>query len=438
MRMTTTVLLATALAACSCAHGHDADWAQPASSSARPSEPSSDRGAAASRDERKRDANDLPPPQRDAVASNESDTAALTRHIEEGRQLDVRVAARQPATEAGSSAPDEPTAVAREESAAPSGSEDDTAVPAHRGDAFFGEPDAPVRRALGSEAIETVDHGRGGRSLAFVVTLADGTRGYFKPEQTFNGTQWYAEIAAYHLDRALGLGRAAPVVGRSIAWSDLRAAAGHDRRVSEIVRGEDGSVRGAFVAWVRARPTPLALPAGWESWLRIDEDAPAVSPFQRPGLYRRALARQRAHPTPIDDVASPAQPERPAELSDLVVFDYLAQNLDRWGTHNTNVRTVGRDGPLMLLDNAASFTLRAPRIGLMDRRLEQVQRFRRSTIDAVRRFDVEAFAARLAADPLAPTLSARQLRNLETRRQQLVAHVDALVEEHGEDAVYAW
>lgn len=125
-------------------------------------------------------------------------------------------------------------------------------------------------------------------------------------------------------------------------------------------------------------------------------------------------------------------------MSDLIVFDYLTNNLDRWGGHNTNIRTVGEGGPLMFLDNAAAFTLGRARIPLMDRRLHQVQRFRRETIDAVRDLDVEAFQARLAADPLAPTLSERQLANLEVRRRHLLEHVDGLVERHGEDAVYAW
>jgi hypothetical protein len=92
----------------------------------------------------------------------------------------------------------------------------------------------------------------------------------------------------------------------------------------------------------------------------------------------------------------------------------------------------------MFLDNAAGFVLRRPRIGLMDSRLAHVQRFRRSTLDAVRALDVERLQARMAADPLAPALDARQVANLEARRAHLLAHVDALVEQHGEEAVYAW
>ncbi len=301
-----------------------------------------------------------------------------------------------------------------------------------RAERFFDRADAPIREALATEAIEAVERGHGGRSLSFRVTLADGTSGYFKPAQTFNGMRWQSEIAAYHLDRELGLGRVAPVVGRSIPFDEIEGAASGDGRADELRPGEDGSIDGAFVWWVPERLVPLPLPDGWERWLRVEGEPARVSPFQRPGEYRRATPRSSPAP-------EPAEPEgRAAELSDLIVFDYLTQNLDRWGTNNTNVRTVGEGGPLMFLDNAAAFVLRSPRIALMDARLEAVQRFRRSTIDAVRRLDVDRFAERLADDPLAPELDQRQLDNLEARRARLLAYVDALVEEHGEDAVYAW
>ena len=298
---------------------------------------------------------------------------------------------------------------------------------------FFAHADAPIVASLASQSVVEVDRGEGGRSLSFKITLADGTRGNFKPEQSFNGMQWHSEIAAYHLDRELGLGRVAPVVGRRVAWSELREAAGGDGRIDELRVGEDGTLRGALVWWVPARPTPLPLEPGWERWLRIEGEPDAVTPFQRPNQVRDRQVIARPAEAPEPDTA-----ERPAELSDLIVFDYLIQNLDRWGGNNTNVRTLGPGGPLMFLDNAAGFVLRRPRVALMDSRLAHVQRFRRSTIEAVRELDVERLQARMAEDPLAPALDARQVANLEERRAHLLAHVDALVEDHGEDAVYAW
>lgn len=301
-------------------------------------------------------------------------------------------------------------------------------------DGFLGRPDEPILASLLREPVAEAERGNGGLSLGFRVVLANGTRAYFKPAQDSIAMSWRAELAAFHLDRELGLGRVAPSVGRRIAWSELEGAARNDRRTASLSIDEEGRLPGALIWWVDEPLVPLSLAPGWERWLRIEGRGPRVSPFQRPSRVRAGRGpRPRPRTAPEPDL-----PDRPAELSDMIVFDYLTHNADRWGADNTNVRTVGRGGRLMFLDNGAAFTLRRARLALMDHRLAQVQRFRRSTIDAVRAFDVERFEERLDAEPLAPLLDARQLANLETRRRHLLAHVDALLERHGPDAVYAW
>lgn len=320
---------------------------------------------------------------------------------------------------------------------------------------FGPRSDHALRALLASSPIVAVERGRGGRSLAFRLTLADGTRAYFKPEQTFSGMHWYAEIAAHHLDRALGLGRAPVVVGRRVAWAALAGAAEGDPRVPEIVIAEDGTVRGAMVAWIEGRLVPLHAPAGWERWVSIDAPA-AITPFQSARAWRRARSAA-AHAGALEGGGEPSNgsvldagvvivavaPEpdtlaRPAELSDLVLFDFLAHNVDRWSANSTNVRTLGPEGPLVHLDQAAGFSPRRARLTLLDERLAAIQRFRRRTVDAVRALDLDAFAETLARDPLAPILEPRQLEHLAERRQALLDHVDALVTEHGQDTVYAW
>ncbi|MFK7988176.1 MAG: hypothetical protein AB8I08_19300 [Sandaracinaceae bacterium] len=304
-----------------------------------------------------------------------------------------------------------------------------------RATAFFDHADAPIRRGLSSMDITEVERGRGGRSLGFRVTFEDGSRGYFKPDQAFNGMSWNAEIAAYHLDRELGLGRVAPVVSREIDWSTIEAAATGDGRVGELHVGEDETLTGAMIWWVPERLVPVSLPDGWQRWLRVEGVPARVTPFQRPGAYRVAVADRTL--TPMPAAPTPDIEERPGQISDLIVFDYLTNNLDRWGGNNTNIRTVGAGGPVMYLDNAASFTLRRARNSMMDRRLHEVQRFRRSTIDAIRALDVEAYGERINADENGPILEDLHLRNLETRRQHLIEYVDGLVEAHGEEAVYS-
>lgn len=295
-----------------------------------------------------------------------------------------------------------------------------------------------TREVLATGEIVEVERGRGGRSLGFRLTFADGSRAYFKPEQTFSGMHWYAEIAGHHLDHALGLDRAPMAVGRSIPWSSLEPAAGDDARAAEIVVGADGMVRGAVIAWIEGRLVPLRAPVGWERWIRLDP-SPTITPFSRPRAWYRAVDAADAGAAVIEPAPdAPDTDERAAELSDLVVFDYLVHNPDRWSDNSTNVRTRGENGPLVHLDQGAGFSPRRARLRLMDARLEAAQRFRRTTIDAVRALDLEAYARALETDPLAPILDPRQLEHLAERRAYVLDHVDALARDRGEEQVYAW
>jgi hypothetical protein len=290
--------------------------------------------------------------------------------------------------------------------------------------------DETLIASLREQPIARVSKGRGGRSLAFRLELADGTRAYFKPEQTF-AAHWFSEVASYHLDRELGLGRVAPVTGRRLPWRRLAAAGGSDWRVSELRIGKDGSVRGAMIAWIEGEVPSLKLPAGWEAWIRFDEPD-RVTPFQRPEGWRAKRRGPRARAAP-----EPDRPERAAELSDLILFDILIGNLDRWGSDFTNLRTRGKGGPLLFLDNANGFHRGKPAGPLLRARLEAVQRFRKSTIEAIEKLDLEAFAARLAKDPLAPILDDGLLQGLAARRELLLRHVAEMERHHGA-AVFAW
>jgi len=339
---------------------------------------------------------------------------------------------------------------------------------------YFEVPDGDLRERLATQPIREVKRGYGGRSVAFKITLEDGTQGYYKPEQRFSAAHWWAEVAAYHLDRALGLHRTPPVVSRRLPWATLRAAAPEDARFSEVIVGADRTVRGCFSYWVPDRLVSMRVGRGWERWVRVQTwPAGAVSPFQRPRVYMEQLAARRggadagaaagaatARPGASTDdsglafttdaaanerndegtqlapaPARPDDPERAAELSDLLVFDYLTQNTDRWGGGNANVLTRGPGGRIVFLDNAAGFPdTPQDTNGLMEARLRVLQRFRGRTIAALRALDVAQFARRMESEPLAPILSARQLAQLETRRRTLLERVAAMEARFG-DAV---
>jgi hypothetical protein len=288
-----------------------------------------------------------------------------------------------------------------------------------------------VRASLASTPIEEVELGKGGRSVSFKLVLADGTVGFFKPEQHF-AAHWYAELAAYYVDRALGLHRVPPAIGRRVAWSQLEDVAKGSKHAREVVVQPDGTVRGAFIWWVPERLVPLDPPEGWEAWLSIDP-LPAVSPFQRHADYRRALERagEREQARASTSVPPPRPADRAAELSDLVLFDLLIDNADRWGGNFTNVRSRGKDGPLVFLDNAGGFHRGREPDARMLAQLALVQRMRARTIEAMRDLDLDELRASMAGDPLAPVLSDAHFEQLEKRRRSILRHAEETIARHG-------
>lgn len=302
---------------------------------------------------------------------------------------------------------------------------------------FLGQDETAQRRSLATEAVAEIERGRGGRSLAFKLTLADGTEGYFKPEQSFSAAHWYSEVAAYYLDRELGFGRVPPIVGRRLDWAPLRAVARRDERVSEVVVADDGTVRGAFVWWVTGGLDVLQLGRGWERWVRAQPGL-AFTPYQRVRAYRAEVNGHPLEPEEAENQRRAGEPDtedRAAELSDMIVFDFLTSNVDRWGGGFTNVRTRGDGGSLVFLDNGAGFWLGRNRLWVMDRRLDTLQRFRRSTVEALQAFDIERYERRLATDALAPILNERQLAGVEERRLAVLEHVTEMERRFGAEAI---
>jgi len=321
----------------------------------------------------------------------------------------------------------------------PEVSEDLSGFQPNRESMFLGEPDWAMRASLASSPVANIEKGRGGRSLAFKITLEDGTKGYYKPEQSFSAAHYYAELASYYLDRELGLGRVPPTVGRSLPWEPFRALSMNDRRRHEVSVEDDGTVRGAFIGWVTGGLEAIEPGHGWERWIRV-QGSMLLTPYQRPNGWRDDMRRLRNGETLPDRQGARAEdeadtPERAAELSDMILFDYLATNVDRWGGDFTNVRTRGPGGPLIYLDNGAGFTPgpRA-RIGLMDARLHGLQRFRARTVERIRALDRPALTRRMENDPLAPFFNTKQFEQLMERRAHLLEHVAAMQARFGEAA----
>jgi hypothetical protein len=279
----------------------------------------------------------------------------------------------------------------------------------------------PVERAddgawlarLASGPIASVRHNGGGTSLTLRVTFHDGRRAVFKPAQRLPSSNHRAEIAAYHVDRTLGFGRTAPVAGRRISIAYLESELASDAPALERLRSEvssqGGLVEGAMIAW-HSSPLVLAdVPTGF-----------------------RADLRATAH-------TGPGRTRELAALSDLLVFDFLIDNTDRFSGGNV-LASGKKDGPLVFLDNASAFLPGRARAGAtLARTLDGVCRFPPATLAALAALTPPTLSttlgASLARDPLAPVLDPKTLGAIDARVTALLAHVAACRAEHGEAVV---
>lgn len=262
----------------------------------------------------------------------------------------------------------------------------------------------------------------GTSSVTLRVDLGAGVEMAFKPRTRSHSRGYVAEIAAYRLSRALGMDNVPPVIGRQLPRRVLEERFESDHREDdwEAIRGEvlwdaPGVVRGAAIYWVpRMRSSELSTLRGLEQaapWLAQSGEAPP----EQAGVAR--------------------------DLSNMLAFDYLIGNWDRFSGGNVSTNEAG--DRLFVRDHNVAFLepLRGERYERLRRGLERVERFSRSFVERLRALDREAIEEALRADPEGrerPLLDERQIEGVLARRRALLSYVGALVEVHGEGRVFAW
>lgn len=249
----------------------------------------------------------------------------------------------------------------------------------------------------------------------------------FKPRTRTHRDGWQREIAAYRIGRVLGIDNVAPATARRVPAWEIRDRIHPDFGGSETWRDlyatllpePNDEVPGAAIYWV-PELTDLGLDRGrglseWRTWLA--QEGP-ICPEDR-----RALCR---------------------DLSNMLVFDYLVANWDRFSGGNVQGLASTPEGPRVIVrDHDVTLAGSIP-TELHDRireRLGWTERFSRRVIGAVRRLDRDALEAALATEPShaeAPLLTPASIDGVLARRATLLSYVGALVDRYGEDVVFTF
>jgi hypothetical protein len=287
----------------------------------------------------------------------------------------------------------------------------------------FPAPDDVLLAPLGKTPVAHVKLNHGGTSLSLRVEFASGARAAFKPQQVHPQSDPRKEIAAYRIDRLLHIGHVAPAIPIALPVDEVVAAAEpayHDytsgRIASEAIT-RDGIMRGELSWWIpEIRDISL-------DGVRVDDDAGVAQWTQELQIGGHIVPEHRGMLT---------------QLAACLIFDVLIDNADRWSGNNTKGSPDNQT--LYFMDNTLSFSLFTWGHETNLKPLRKVQVFPRGLVERVRALTLPQLAAALEqADDagIGPLLSEAEQRAVLARRDHLLAYIDDLIAEFGDDAVLA-
>jgi hypothetical protein len=285
---------------------------------------------------------------------------------------------------------------------------------------FDGVRDELLLAPLRAARITEVKFNRGGSSISLRIDFDNGARAAFKPEQSNFQTIPRREVAAYRINRLLGMGSVA--LGRSFDLEEIIAAVEPDSRefiprLRAEILAEDGKVTGELSWWIpvirRARVNGYYIDetdgiVTWKRYLRVGNDIPA------------------------------AEWRLMAQISDMLVFDFLINNSDRWSGRNAQASADGQ--VLYFMDNTLSFGNDPKGHSKVRTYLERAQKFSRSLVERLRRLSADEVHTAIDADTgdFDYLLDEDEIAALLSRRDHLLGYIDQLIAQHGEQAVLAF
>ena len=285
----------------------------------------------------------------------------------------------------------------------------------------------------------------GGSTVTLKFKLNGETIAAFKPAQTRRQSNYRAEVAAFRLCPIIRCDFEVPysyevrveqrAFMRLYGIRSLEGQTGYAENFADLVwtHEDDGRyLHGVWKDWVpHFTQFPIEYEDIWASWVATDGDPTDLDQPLETAL-RPLRGRERGHFREIVEEAGTANTRDLArQISNLLVFDFLINNWDRFSGSYYGVNCQWASGQFVSIDNGAGFMTRDP--VRPRQRLHQVGRFSRRLVEEVRQLDRESLLPLLFPDP-----TERERENFAVfwnRRQELLDYIDGLIAERGEDAV---
>jgi hypothetical protein len=280
---------------------------------------------------------------------------------------------------------------------------------------FLGMSDELLLDRVRTQPVARFKLNHGGSSISFRVDFADGSRAAWKPMQTNMQSVPRKEVAAYRLNRLLGLHAVPPAAPRAVTREELFEHLHPDsvpalpRIKAETVFGPDGRTIGTASYWI-----PIIKDSGFDTpdgrrqtqaWLTIGQPIP------------------------------PEQLSMAAQVSTLIVFDFLTANPDRYSGGNMKMSEDGKQ--LYYMDNTMSFFVDGNGNERTREVLFRTQRFSRALYDALDKVTVPNLQSALAEELGTPyeILTPTEIAAVAARRAVVQRYITDLIAQHGERAV---
>lgn len=254
----------------------------------------------------------------------------------------------------------------------------------------------------------------GTTSVVFKATLGGDVDTAFRPRTRQSPRGWLAEVAAYRIARALGMDEVPPAFLRTIPIPQLRGRIDPDFRQgfpefeAAFIGDGQGGAPGVMVKWV-----PGMQDAGLDTTRGVTE-------------WAGWLAHGSAIPDDKRDVAR--------DLAELVFFDYLIGNIDRWSGGNVEADATGHR--VVVRDHNLAFLAPMP-TAQHDRALATMQRAERVSVrflHGLRALDEPTLRAKLAEEAESaryPLLDDAQIAGVMERRATILSRIGALIDAYG-------
>lgn len=298
---------------------------------------------------------------------------------------------------------------------------------------------APIL-SLSENECDVIDPLGGGSTLTFKCKLNGVKVGAIKPEQSRKQSNYRSEIAAWRLCELLECAFQIPwnrpvriehsVFEKLYGRSQSSSKKSYRSNFEDLTwRKEEGKtwVYATLKDWVSDFTLfPIEFVDLWKPWLdekswtRTDypELAQALAPIGKKKNVSKYLPKilEQSPMLKTEDLAS--------QISDVIVFDYLTENWDRFSTSLSywGVNCQFKDNHIVSIDNGASFPNYTNEAVL--KRFKMVRRFNRKMIENLRNLDKERTLNLLFPNPSQYEMSGFEI--FWRHRTYVIETVDAL------------